>query len=415
MRRHYLLLVIVVVSSVALSLRAQTTPASAPLSPVETYLDQGHLADAERAMNDLLAAQPADDQARFSLGAVQFLHAVEHLSQTIYSYGPRVGGEEIQPFDLAIPANPNPKKISYDDARAIVATFVADLTKAEATLATIKDPNVKLPLRFGLIRLDLLGNGNPTEAEALWRLLAAVRPDLGITAADAASFQITFDAGDVRWLRGYCHLLMALGEMTLAYDEKELFDSTAHLVFARPDTPYPFLTGGHRVFDMEGVDMVDAIAFIHLFRLPAKEPARMTAALEHLRAMFQNSRESWKLILAETDDDHEWIPNPNQHTVLPRMGVTKEMIDGWMTFVDESDRILDGKLLIPFWRGTDDTVGVNLNKVFTAPRPLDLVLWVQGTAAAPYLEHGPVTQPDVWRKLAAVFEGDIFTFAAWFN
>jgi len=38
---------------------------------------------------------------------------------------------------------------------------------------------------------------------------------------------ILFDRGDVAWLRGYCHLLMAFGECYLAHDGKELFAGTA--------------------------------------------------------------------------------------------------------------------------------------------------------------------------------------------
>ena len=43
----------------------------------------------------------------------------------------------------------------------------------------------------------------------------------------------------------------------------------------------------------------------------------MKSALAHLEAMIALSRESWKFILAEPDDDHEWVPNPKQHSVLP--------------------------------------------------------------------------------------------------
>src|SRR5436305_928432 len=52
---------------------------------------------------------------------------------------------------------------------------------------------------------------------------------------------VHFDRGDVAWLRGYCHLLMALAEVGLAYDGQELFDATAHLFFHKPRTPFPFL------------------------------------------------------------------------------------------------------------------------------------------------------------------------------
>ena len=62
---------------------------------------------------------------------------------------------------------------------------------------------------------------------------------------------------------------------------------------------------------------MDAIAFIHLMRLPVKEPARLKAALAHLESMIALSHESWKFIVTETDDDHEWVPNTKQHRSCP--------------------------------------------------------------------------------------------------
>ena len=153
---------------------------------------------------------------------------------------------------------------------------------------------------------------------------------------------------------------------------------------------------------------------IHVIRLPVKQPERMRAALAHLESMIALSRESWKYILAETDNDHEWVPNPKQQSVLPGGAVNGNMVEAWMTFLDETDAIFKGKTLIPFWRGGEER-GINLRRVFTEPRPFDLVLWVQGTAAAPYLEKGPVTKPETWRRLQNVFRGEFVGFALWFN
>ena len=170
------------------------------------------------------------------------------------------------------------------------------------------------------------------------------------------------------------------------------------------------------MFDFQDVDVADVVAFVHLVHLPLKEPLRMIAVQQHLKAMARCSRESWRLILAETDDDHEWIPNPRQHTVVPNVRVTQEMVDGWLHFLDQFDDILDGKTLIPFWRG-DGKQGVNLAKLFfTDPQPLDIVLWVQGTGVAPALESGkPLATGDVYRNLDRVFSGNVFGFGAWFN
>jgi hypothetical protein len=161
-------------------------------------------------------------------------------------------------------------------------------------------------------------------------------------------------------------------------------------------------------------DILDEIAMIHVLRMPVHQPERLKVALTHLESMIALSRESWKYILAETDNDHEWIPNPRQESVLPGGKVDDNMVKAWMTFLDETDAILKGQLLIPFWRGGDGR-GINLRRVFTEPRRLDLVLWVQGTAAVPYLEKGPLTKAETWRRLQNVFRGEFIGFALWFN
>ena len=151
------------------------------------------------------------------------------------------------------------------------------------------------------------------------------------------------------WLRGYCHLLMTFAEVYLAHDAKSLFEHTAHLFFVKPTTPFPFLKNNPKgINEFDAGTIGDLATFVHLLHFPVKEPARMRSALKHLDAMVALSRESWKSYLAETDDDHEWIPNPNQNTVMPGGKVTGEMVKGWLDFLDEAEAILAGKKLVPF-------------------------------------------------------------------
>jgi hypothetical protein len=180
------------------------------------------------------------------------------------------------------------------------------------------------------------------------------------------------------------------------------------------DSPYDFLTGGKGVFRQGDFDFADVVAVIHLINLPVVEPQRMQAALTHLEQVIALSRESWRDILAETDDEREWIPNPKQTGILPGVQITQPMVEGWQEVLDEVEAILQGKKLIPFWRG-DDQRGVNLRKVFTEPTTFDLVMWIQGTAAAPYLQEGPLSTPDTWQRFNQMFNGQFVGFAIWFN
>jgi hypothetical protein len=395
--------------------------AAAPEEPmVEKYLLEGKLAEGEKALAEAVVTKPTDAQARFGLGVIQFVAAVERMVQTFHRYGLRAhAAGDMLPFArLPIPDNPRPEPIRYADLRALFVRWTEDLARAEATLAGVGSADVKLPLHFALIRLDLNADGKAEPDERLFSLYtqlnAAARNQ--VTPEAAKAFQITFDQGDAVWLRGYCHLLMAMGDVYLAWDAHELFEHTAPFFFPNAETPFPFLKrhpGANRQ-QLETADILDAVAFIHLVRFPVQEPARLKSALAHLESMIALSHDSWKLILAETDDDHEWVPNTKQHSVMPAGDVNNDMVKGWFEFLDEAKAILKGEKLIPFWRSGPES-GVNLRRVFTEPRPFDLVLWVQGSGAMPYLQNGVCTSAETWTRFQRIFRGEFIGFAFWFN
>ena len=83
-----------------------------------------------------------------------------------------------------------------------------------------------------------------------------------------------------------------------------------------------------------------------------------------------------------------------------------------MLFLSEFDALLKGEKLLPHWRLDK---GIDIRRVFLEPRPFDPILWVQGSAALPYLASGPVTDARTWRRIMELFGGNFFGFAVWFN
>jgi len=403
----------------ALTCVAAPTLAAEP--KVESYLKQGKLAQGEKELEQHLQQHPQDAQARFGLGALQFLQAIEHLGQGLHKYG-ALGVESrvaraLPVARLPVPSNPRPEPITYADFRALLERLVADLGKAEQTLQDVNDPAVKLPLHFGLIRLDLTGDGRADDDETLWRIYTALNRGTGLnprqTQQAAEEFVIAFDQGDVHWLRGYCHLLSALAEMMLAYDEQTLFDVVAPSIFAKPASANgaEFQADPGQQFQS---DVADLIAMIHLANFPLRDADRLRSAHGHLQAVIAQSRLSWQAIGAETHNEREWVPNDRQTGVIPGVQVTRPIIAGWQQFLDEADELLAGKKLVPHWRGADG-VGINLHKVFHEPRPFDLVMWVHGAAAVPYTEQGDTTNRETWQRLEQLFGGNFIGFAIWFN
>jgi hypothetical protein len=107
----------------------------------------------------------------------------------------------------------------------------------------------------------------------------------------------------------------------------------------------------------------------------------------------------WESVERETDDDHEWIANPRQRFQFPGSRANEQSLARWLKFLGEAKSLLAGERLIPFWRTDDARTGINLRKIFTEPQRFDLVVWVQGTAAEPYLEKGDAIRPEALKRL----------------
>ena len=160
-------------------------------------------------------------------------------------------------------------------------------------------------------------------------------------------------------------------------------------------------------------NFADFVELIHEWRWPVADPARLARAHAHLKQVVALSRASWKAILAETDDDREWIPGPQQkHPAISGMAVTQAQVDAWLGFLDEIDAVLDGRKLLPHWRFTQ---GFNFKRVLLEPRAFDLVAWIAGPAAVPYLESGPTTTVEDWQKWNRAFHDNFLGYAFYFN
>lgn len=350
---------------------------------VQQHLYAGTLAAGEEALAARSRQDAGDDNARFGLAGLQFLRAVERLAQGLHRHGleaPRSGFLPI--LRLPVPRNPRPAPLTYDGFRAILQGFVDDLGRAEATLAPIAADRVKLPLDLARIRLDVNGDGTVGDDELLWMILAGIDARAAGTRPD--SIMVAFDLGDAHWLKGYTHLLRAIGEFWLAHDFRAMFDQTFQLFFPRAGLPFapPRPPPGPDPMASEYPNIADLIAFVHLWNWPVVEPERLVRVHAHLKAMAEQSRKSWAAILAETDDDREWIPNPRQTNRFPGLPVTQERVDSWLRVMAELDAVLDGRRLVPHWRFAK---GINLRKAILEHRNFDPVMWITGTGVVPFL------------------------------
>lgn len=121
--------------------------------------------------------------------------------------------------------------------------------------------NRPLPLRFGLVRLDLDGDNEASRAESLWRLHATVTSQPA--GLPGEGLVVRLDRGDMVWLQGYCHVLSAIAEFALAHESQGSVDVIAPFLFSRPkvrELPVGMYPGDERLYHSRPIaDSTDAV------------------------------------------------------------------------------------------------------------------------------------------------------------
>ncbi|MCS6758737.1 MAG: hypothetical protein MO852_06670 [Candidatus Devosia euplotis] len=124
------------------------------------------------------------------------------------------------------------------------------------------------------------------------------------------------------------------------------------------------------------------------------------------------SRQNWELILAETDDNRELVPSPDQTSLFDNMPIIGATAAAWHETLDVFDQILDGQLLVPHWRFKQ---GFDLKAYFETAERTDLVMLLTGAGALPFLREGPIANTESFATANAVFGESFFNYAFWFN
>jgi hypothetical protein len=374
------------------------------------HMEAGTFAAGEGELAALVERDPANNDARLGLGAIRFLIAVEHLAQGLHRYGLSSPRSVVVPvLRLPVPPNPNAERITYTDFRDLIARFVTDLGRAEATLGAMSDADARLPVDLAKIRYDANADGVVGQGELFAAVIARVM-GTGVGADEGGPTVVAFDRADAYWLQGYANVLMALGQFLLAHDWHRSFDVGFHVFFPNADLPFvKELSLSGNEWSRERI--IDVISFLHI-AWPVAEPVRMQRVRGHLKTVIALSRKSWNAIEAETDDDREWLPGPRQTQSFTGLFVDADQVAAWRAMLDETEALLDGRKLVPHWRLER---GINLRRVFDEPQPFDIVLWITGPAALPYLESGPVTTREEWNRILQAFGSQFGRYAIWFN
>lgn len=346
-----------ILSLTVLCLTCSQGPGQESLS--EKYLYSGQLAQGERVLEAELSTTPEDDQVRFGLAMLQLVRGIERLGSGLYDFGCRPENRQLF-VRIPIAENPDPAPITYSSYRRLMSGFRADLATVESTLSRIRNKDVKLSLKLADIHLNLSGGQQPSEQ--FGEILKKVMGRGFRFHADNPQFLVCFDRGDVAWLRAYCHMLMGLIDLMDSLDGEELFNMTAAEQFIKPKLRT-------RPSQANQVGPQPPRQIIRI-----TDPVRLRHFRDHMVKVCELNRETWGFIRSETDNDHEWLPNPRQTGVL-QLPVTDEMIDSWLLAIQELHDLMLGKKVIPAmimqWLQPKTAKGFNLARFLEDP-PSDI-------------------------------------------
>jgi hypothetical protein len=366
---------------------------------------KGITATAARLSN---ATAPED---LFALGALHFLGAIESALQTRWQMGATDSMMMLPIMRLPIPENPTPQPFDPALVTTIFTNISASMDAARTPLMQIPaDADFGVEIAVADIWFDINANATRDAGEDAGSVLGPILLGWQWDARDPATPLpvVRFDAADAVWLLAYTHLLQGISDSVIAYDPTAAITrmlNTRAAFGLSPGQSDP----QYYEFDYYA-DIVSVITGA-LNQPPNAD--RLTSAHTHFLAMVAENRRFWPLVNAETDNAMEWIPNEKQQSALgialpPGTGNT------WLAVLDDAEGMLQGRMLIPYWRA-DANHGINLGRMFTDPAPIDLIGWIQGYSAVPYLEQGRTVSDQNWMAFEQLMAGEALLFTVFLN
>lgn len=393
---------------IAAFLMTVATPALADDITTSPLIASEGLAAARSALD---AAPPSADRD-MALAAVTFLAGIEAGYQARWNAGLTEIALPIPIIGTPLAPNPKPEPLTADFLNSLAVDIGAAMQATRAALPDA-DGDGAVVLKISDLWFDVDQNGIRAKDESLVWLAGLWRGGPGgVPLPD----EVRFDAADAHWLAAYTHLIE--GSMTLirAFDpEPEIARALAlrsaitdqHAAL-QPPAPQPL---GYGMFNYEMFADTAGVLLNTLRHQP--DPALIAETEAHLRAVIADNRLFWTAVATETDNDREWIPNDRQTQALG-LEIPQGAGAAWLSVLTEAEQVLNGELLIPYWRFAPGN-GINLRKWLDAPAPVELIDWIQGTAALDYAGTGRVIEGEAWSRFISITEGNAGLYMVLFN
>ncbi len=192
-----------------------------------------------------------------------------------------------------------------------------DLVKVAGALAiAASDPAIAIELCLACWEIDWNGNGRIDRRDKLLLQIEQDRAGEPIARNDPRRKPtFRFDHGDIAWARAFVSFQRAALSLALAY---ELDDANAALAKRRRKLPKEIV--------------------IRLAR-----PDRVRKARLLILAGLAHSNNARRAYLAETDDDREWVPNPQQRSHPMPLPINQALYQTWEWVLGDATRLLNSE------------------------------------------------------------------------
>lgn len=274
---------------------APPPPPPAPLrtaedAPALEALRGAKFADAAKLAGDQLALAPRDATAAAIRGLAAYVGEADKMFVEL----------DVRHSWFVI------DKLLEDDRRPSIEAFIKQLDAIDKDLEVVAaDPRFSLELCLACWQHDWNHDGTIDHRDrSLFEL------ENGIPEGDPRRRPtFKFDTGDALWARAMLAFQRAGAELLLAYHWRDA-----------------------------DIDSGKSPIVIHL-----TAPERVKRARELILAGLDFSEASRKAYLAETDDDREWVPNPNQHSHPIPLEVDAKLYETWRGVVGDVRDLVAGK------------------------------------------------------------------------
>ena len=312
-----------------------------------------------------------------------YTHALSTLAEMVLAFDPTPTIEDLRA-----------ERAALQNAPAI--PLRADITQAIDRIESLKAEQKTISARNKATKdlLETLANEHETLQKRLQQLHEGALKD-ELLAENATLEQ------DIAALEDAISQL----EEQFEANAQELKALSARLPKPRPVGDKPYL-------DNYG-QFVDAIYLLIESLRQSPNRANLDAARVHWAEMVRFNQEFWQHAFLETDNDREWVPNPNQRSAIG-VTISEDMIQTWQDILLDANALVKGELLIPhplLPRG----MGISLAAYFEDPAPLDILGWIHGRSSYPYARRGDVISPANWRRLQTLSRGNAMMFAIFLN